>query len=316
MTETNDDIDVLIDEAPKPDDLNGVEVVKADEVAAPETPKVLEPAEALETLKAQLDAEKAATAEERRARLAAEQREHEQSQRVVQAQTETQDTNLQLLINAFEQAKQNTEVYKARYAEAMSAGDYAAAADIQSEMAENAAKKLQFEFGISKLKNAPKPTAERAAIIDPVEALAAQLAQNGSPRSATWVRSHPEYASGKNYNKMISAHNMAIADDFIPDSPEYFAEVERYLGISKPAETSASGDALSEAAQPIQRRVSPPAAPVSRNGTASGEQRNIVRLTADEREAAYASWPNLPPAEAEKAYAVNKQSLVKEGRLN
>lgn len=315
MTETNDDIDVLIDGAPKPDDLNGIEVVKADEVAAPETPKVLEPAEALETLKAQLDAEKAATAEERRARLAAEQREHEQSQRVVQAKTETQDTNLQLLTNAFEQTKQNTEVYKARYAEAMGAGDFGAAADIQSEMADNAARKLQLEHGITALKNAPKPTVERAAIVDPVENLASALARNGAPRSAAWVRTHPDYASGRLYDKMISAHNMAMADDFIPDSPEYFAEVERYLGISKP-ETLANGEALSDAAQSTQRRASPPAAPVSRSGTTSGESRNIVRLSADEREVAYASWPNLSPAEAEKAYAINKQSLVKEGRLN
>ena len=72
------------------------------------------------------------------------------------------------------------------------------------EMAANEAKALQLENGKQSLKETPR-SAPRP--LDPVEAFATQL----SPRSAAWVRAHPEYATNpKLTQKMIAAHNMAL----------------------------------------------------------------------------------------------------------
>jgi phage I-like protein len=62
--------------------------------------------------------------------------------------------------------------------------------------------------------------------------------------------------------------------------------VEGRLGISK-GETAAPEPAMSAAAAPVQRRQSPPAAPVSRQpSNSSGNKPHVVKLTPEQREAA------------------------------
>ena len=107
------------------------------------------PDDGIESLRQQLAAEKAA-------RIAAEKDALEAKNRVVSAQNEVQDTNLQLINNAIETVKSNTQQLKASYTTAMAAGDYDAAADIQQSMADHAAKLLQLEQGKKALEDSPK----------------------------------------------------------------------------------------------------------------------------------------------------------------
>jgi hypothetical protein len=76
-----------------------------------------------------------------------------------------------------------------------------------------------------------------------------------------------------------------------PESDEYFRFVENRLGIGR-EDTRQQQEAyydndspLSEASAPV-RRQSPPAAPVSRTGSAPGTRPNVVRLTPAQAEAA------------------------------
>lgn len=249
--------------------------------------------EGVEELKARIAAAEKRAAEAEAARHEAEQRAHG-------AAVTVQETNLQLVSNAIDTLRQSNEIAKANYKAAMANGDYDAAATYQEEMASHAAKLLQLEQGKQALETAPAPAAPVQRSSDPVEAFASQL----SPRSADWVRRHPQFVTDPRLNqKMIGAHNMAMADGHAADSDEYFATVESLLGIRK----AAPEEAMSAAAAPTSRRSAPPpAAPVSRETRGS----NVVRLTAEERE--MADMMKMTPEE----YAKNKLALKKEGRLH
>lgn len=253
----------------------------------------------LETLKQQLE-------RERQARAEAERRANEAAQTAYQAQAEMQDSNLHLVTNAIETVNQTNAILKGNYRDAMAAGDYDLAAEIQAEMSSNAAKLLQLEQGKQALESAPRTEAPRPYTADPVEALASQL----SPRSADWVRRNPQFATDQRlYQKMIAAHNLAVADGIDPDTEDYFASIEETLRIRSRNDDSYE-DASSAAAKPVQRRSAPPAAPVSRSGTGTGSRPNRVTLTSEERE--MASFMGMTPEE----YGRHKLALKKEGRMN
>jgi len=253
----------------------------------------------LEALKKQLE-------DERKARFEAERRAHEASQTAYQYHNEAQDTNLHLVINAIETVRQNNSILKSNYAHAMANNDFETAADIQSEMSQNSAKLLQLEQGRQALEAAPKQEAPQPYVSDPVEALASQL----SPRSADWVRRHPEYATdARLYQKMIAAHQLAVADGLDPDTSDYFHSIESTLRINSRGRDD-DYDAMADSAKPTQRRSAPPAAPVSRSGTGTSSRPNRVTLSPQERE--MASMMGMTPEE----YGRNKLALQKEGKLN
>jgi hypothetical protein len=262
--------------------------------------RVVEPEEGLEALKVSLQ-------QERAARIAAEKRAQEAAQSAYSAQTEAHDSNLNLVTNAISTIGQANEILKANYREAMSVNDYDRASDIQIEMASNQAKLLQLEQGKQALENQSRPQAPQPYQLDPVEALASQL----SPRSANWVRAHPEFATDQRlYQKMLAAHNLAVADGLRVDSDEYFSEIEGTLRISSLNSRSIEVGPTEQTAQIVQRRSSPPAAPVSRSGAAPDARPNTVRLTAQQIE--IAELMGMTPRE----YAKNLLELKKEGRLH
>ena len=259
----------------------------------------------IQALKKQLEVE-------RQARAEAERRAREASNQANRASYEVQDSNLQLIMSAIDSVKRTNDMLKRDYATAMTAGDYEAAAEIQSNMSINGAKLLQLENGRSALEQRLKtpPKTEPEAPADPVEAIASQL----SPRSAAWVRAHPECVRDRRlYMKMIGAHNIAVADGFQADTDEYFAEIERQMGYSKPQTAVQADDdeePTSMAAKPVARKAPPPAAPTSRAASNGTGGRNTVTLTREERE--MAGIMGMTPEE----YAKNKVALKKEGKLN
>jgi hypothetical protein len=289
---TEDQLEIDLGEDPKSaDDI----IVEKSEEKAPSDPVE----DTLEALKEQLETE-------RKARQEAQRRASEAELSAYAAQGEVQDTSLHLVSNAIDTVRQNNDILKSNYREAMSMGDYDSAADIQAEMSANAAKLLQLEQGKQALETQPRQPAPQPYVADPVEALASQL----SPRSADWVRRNPQFATDPRlYQKMIAAHNLAMADEIPADSDDYFDAIEDTLRIRR-QDNSRDYDAMADAAKPTQRRSAPPAAPVSRSGGGGGSKPNRVTLTAAERE--MASMMGMTPEE----YGRNKLTLQKEGKLN
>jgi len=289
---TEDQLEIDLGEDPKSaDDI----IVEKSEEKAPSDPVE----DTLEALKEQLETE-------RKARQEAQRRASEAELSAYAAQGEVQDTSLHLVSNAIDTVRQNNDILKSNYREAMSMGDYDSAADIQAEMSANAAKLLQLEQGKQALETQPRQPAPQPYVDDPVEALASQL----SPRSADWVRRNPQFATDPRlYQKMIAAHNLAMADEIPADSDDYFDAIEDTLRIRR-QDNSRDYDAMADAAKPTQRRSAPPAAPVSRSGGGGGSKPNRVTLTAAERE--MASMMGMTPEE----YGRNKLTLQKEGKLN
>lgn len=293
MADENNIDGVVVEETPK----EGVEIQVAD-TNEPETDFNA----SIEQLKQQLEAEK-------HARIDAERRIHEAQSREYAARNDKADTDLQLINNAIYTVNTNTGILKSHYAEAMQAGDYARAAEIQQEMASNEAKRLQLENGKAAMEAAPRQEPPRQQVTDPVEALASQL----TPRSAEWIRRHPEFARDQRmFNKMINAHNLAVADGIQPDTDAYFAEVESALKINRGAAATQAETPMEQTAKVTQQRVSPnappAAAPVSRQS--SSDRQTVVRLSAEERE--MASMMKMTPEE----YGKEKLKLKREGKIH
>jgi hypothetical protein len=287
------EVEVKDDEVAKNDDIH-VEKVENE----PKN-RELDPEEGINDLKMKLE-------QERQARIEAEKNARRAAEVAVEAKNEVQDTNLQLVKNAIDTVKRNNDILKYNYSEAMAVGDYTKAAEIQETMGMNSAKLMELERGRQHMESAPKyEVPQQQAPSDPVEALASQL----SPRSADWVRRNPQCVTDpRMYQKMVAAHNLAMADGFQPDTDDYFNFVEDTLRISKRVAVDTE-DPMAGAAKVTQRR-SPPAAPVSRSGTGTGSRPNVVRLTRLEAETA------RDLGMSEEDYARNKLLLQKEGRLN
>lgn len=257
--------------------------VETPEIETPEVvepPKPVDPDEGIEALKANLDAATAKLAEANAGRAEAERRARDANKTASERAQETADTNLALVTNAIDGVKKDKETLKANYSAAAAAGDWDAAAEAQEGMAEAAAKLQTLEQGKVALEaEAKAPKIQQ--VDDPVEVLALQL----SPRSATWVRSHPEYArEPRLYQKMLAAHNLAMTDDIEADSDAYFEAIETTLKMRKVPVVAPVGEVLSEAAAP-RRETPPAAAPASRgNGT-----ERTVRLTSAQVEMAKAT---------------------------
>ena len=260
-------------------------------------PKAEEPDPAVAALKKQLD-------DERSLRVAAEQRANASVQEAHKAKLDAGDSQLQLVNTAIDTVEGNQLAMKGAYAEAMRNSDFDAAAEIQATMADNAAKLLQLRNGKAAMEAAPKPEAPRPIQTDPVEALANQL----TPRSAAWVRAHPECARDpKLYSKMIAAHNLAMADGIQPDSDEYFQSVESVVFKKAPApkedvDDTGAEDPMKDTAR---RAAPPPAAPASR-GQSNGRS---ATLTAAQREAAEIAGMT------EEEYGRSVKLLKAEGRM-
>jgi len=263
------------------------------------------PDQGIKELRARLEQEQIARAD-------AEKRAREMQNNANRANMEVQDTNLQLIQSAMENVKRNSDLLKQHYAAALQAGAFDKAAEIQEHMAINSAKFLQLENGRSALQarlesqqNQPEPMPA-----DPVEQVASQL----SPRSAAWVRNHPQCITDKRlYQKMVGAHNIAVADGYSPDTDEYFDFIESQMGFRRGAGRSTEvevDEPMSAASAPAQKRGAPPPAPSSRAASGNNGSKNVVRLSSEERE--MAQMMGMTPEE----YGRNKLALKREGKLN
>jgi len=243
---------------------------------------------------------------ERKLRESAEQQAKMASMQVNKAYNEVEDSNLQLVNSAIDTLNRDNEILKVNYREAMSIGDYDRAAEIQQAMSGNQAKLLQLENGKASMENKPR----KPLVSDPVEQFAAQL----SPRSAEWVRKNPQYVTDPRLNqKMIAAHQMAMADGLVADTDDYFEYVEETLRIKrkdkeKNRQDDIEGDdPMSKAAKPMSRSVPPPSAPVSKGGNNRPGVMTLTRAQADMAKSL---------GMTDKEYAMSLLNLKREGRIN
>lgn len=292
--------------------------LRLDQKGAPEkkvAEKVTPAAEAAQKTDADVDEGikklKQQLADEQSARIAAEKRAQDAVSGEVAAKTEVQITQLDFVKGAIATATQAGDVLEAKYAEAAAAGDWAAAGKIQRDMSKNAAQLLQLENGKIALEKAPKPAPRANA--DTVE----EFASRCTPKSAEWVRAHPDFVrDGQKNRQMIAAHELALSRGMKADSPEYFSDIEDTLRIAKKDPVLENGHdesdaALTEAARPTSTRTAAPAAaPVTRSGSGNGSRPNVVRLSPEEREIARMNDMT------DEEYARQKVALQKEGRLN
>jgi hypothetical protein len=282
-----------------------IKVESADEKEEEPKEEGLEPEIGINELKAQLE-------KERQARFDAEKRAKEAAESARTSRMDVERTNLQLLETAIETIKQDNASLKNRLRDAMQIGDHETVFEVQELIAKNTFKLENIEDGRKRLEAQIKnPQVE--APDDPVEALASQL----TPRSADWVRRHPQCVTDQRlYQKMIAAHNLAVADGYVPDSDDYFDFIEDTMKLNQRAEPrremrmEEDDSPLSSAATATKQRTAPPAAPVSRTASSGNPRQNVVRLSKDEREMAQMMGMT------DQEYARNKAQLIKEGKLN
>jgi hypothetical protein len=289
-----------------------VDVVKADEAKKPPEKPVVTPEDGIAKLQQQLDAEKKRADDEQAAREAAERREQEAKKEAAAAKNDSQDNQLHLVTTAIEKVTQSNDILESKYAEALAAQDYAGASKINREMQTNSAQLIQLEAGKKMLEQRAKAPPPEST--DVVEDFCSRL----TPKSADWVRAHPDYVRNPDKNQeMLAAHNLVTARKIKADTPTYFQEIEKILGLTKaapPADDVITVDdtALSDAARPT-RSTAPAGAPVSRSGNGSGGRPNQVTLTPEQAEIAYLNFPDSKtPLED---YARQLQAIARE-KLN
>ncbi len=281
-TEDQDDLEITVETEEQPDE-------------AAEEVKIVKPEDGIADLQRQLEAER--SRREAAERMARDAEERERSARI-----DKDESEIHLVTNAIQTLNRDKEILKANYAQALRAGEFERAASVNDEINEAATQLQQLTNGLEAMKAKPKVQPLPPQSADPVEAFAARL----TPRSADWVRAHPEFVKDSRLNrKMIAAHELAVADGHAPDTDGYFSAIEQTLKVGQRAQPEE--DAYASAAKVTQRRdAAPAAAPVSRGGS---NRSNVVRLTAAERE--MADMMGMKPED----YAKNKMALQKEGKL-
>ena len=216
-----------------------------------------------------------------RAAQEATQRATEATQRAHQAEGRVVDSQLDTVLSGLAAAEAEAASAEKDFIAAAEAGDFAAQARAQRKISTAAARVERLAEAKDDLEDAAKrrpapgerrEAPARTAPADPVE----QFASGMSPRSAAWIRAHPECVTDTKLNaRMLAAHNLALADDIAVDSDAYFERIE--AGI-KPAgaKSAPAGDG---------RRPSSAAAPAS--GAGGNLNGGIeVRLTKGEAQSA------------------------------
>ncbi len=107
--------------------------------------------------------------------------------------------------------------------------------------------------------------------------------------TATWMRDHKEWVTdGRKSLKLNAGHSDALSEGLEPDTPAYFAHVEKFIGLTQAAPAAHTNGAAHEspAAKPAARRA--PVAPVQANGGSdlNGGSGATVRLSRKQADAA------------------------------
>jgi hypothetical protein len=248
---------------------------------------VLQPRQdpAVDELQRQLQAQRQATAQ-------AAQAAQEFANRAAYAERRSHVSTVSMIDSAIGEAQQASQMAKARYANAMNAGNYSAAAEHQEEIsaAQHNLLRLQEQKAMveTEAQRAPQPqqqyvrnVQQQPQQMDPNATLQG-LVNDGFPKSAQWLQRHPELLNPSMLKKVASAHNHLVDNGgMIPETDAYFSALERELyggGQRQPAAGPSGGARRPAAAAPVNQ---------SSVSLRSGEsRRGMVHLTPEQRQAA------------------------------
>lgn len=299
MSDKDDQIEVEIDDPVATEKEEEIKVITDDDSGADKGPPVISAEDGIKELRRRLEAE-------HQGRLEAEHYAKYAREQASRAYEEVGETQFHLVSNALDTVRRDGDILKSQLRDAMNIGDHDRAAEIQEAMSTNAIRLNQLEAGKRDMEtrprqpafNPPPPPPPQPAYQDPLE----QIAGAVSPRSASWIRANKDSLGNERaLREMFRAHESAVDHGYAPDSDAYFQFVENRMGISESRQQPASA--------PVQRKASPPAAPVSRSGNGTGSRPNVVRLSSEQQEMA----KNLGMTNAE--YAAQVVALRKEGKL-
>ncbi len=306
------DLEVIVETQHKPVD------VDLDKGAAGDGKAAIVPAEeGIESLKEQIAR---STAESAR-RLGEKDRIiAETAQRAVAAEREVVTTRKDAITTTIESLTKDKDGAKRDLKQALEIGDYEKVADAQDRISAANARIVAAEQGRQVLEEESKapPRQHQPIVSDPVEELARRL----EPRSAAWIRQHPEYVGAGELNaKMIRAHHSAIGEGLQPETDSYFTFINRKLGLEREPEMSRQPPPREDLTMRQQDDTrSPLSAPVGREVSQSPRRQaspGRVHLSADEVSTALAL--NLDPKKTDKEvleeYARNKVALMSEGKI-
>lgn len=310
------------------DEDNNVTSAEADKKV---TPKVEDKDPALVELKSQHDELKAKQAEtERRAqeaeaaRARAEREAAQHRQDAESARKAQTSSHLDTITTAISASEQDVEGAKSAIRAAKASGDIDAEIEAQDRLAKARATLLRLDEAKQDIEARAKAPPKREAPVDPVEA----FIQGRTEKTQAWLRAHTEYVrTERGLKKLNAAHAVAEAEDLIPDTPEYFARVEEYLGIGKKADPEPVKNPTEAAQVQPKRGAAPPVAPGSGSGGNGGGGGPSVTLTKREAEAAVDGticwqWDD-PKGKFKKGdpvgvneFARRKLAMMREGRYD
>lgn len=208
--------------------------------------------------------------------------------------------------------KTTKEKLQKEYAEALAAGDFDKASEIQFAMSETASKLLAFNGH----KTALEAQAKRPAA-DPATDLAArkeQILSTVSAPTAAWLREHDKYFEDPAYNALVlSGHHSAVAKGITPDTPEYFAHVEKVMAGDDAGDTGrtredgrrgASPDEAPNGPKPGPKKITsmPPTRESRKSGGAIRERDEDRRYTDEMLKAAALCGITRTDTEGLKSY--------------
>ena len=220
------------------------------------------------------------------ARAAAETQRATAAEREVEtARTEITETRIGTVDAGISDAKTQADAAQADYTAAMEAGDWKRAGEAQRKMSRAEATLTRLEEAKTDLeveKAAPKTETRRDAPQQQADPLEAFISGRSAPTQA-WLRAHPDEAralalgtDSRRAAKLTAADSDAVAEGYARDTQEYFAHVEKFLGLTKPnGKTNGNG-----ATQ--HRRASAPVAPVQASAGGTNGGGDVVRLTKGE----------------------------------
>ena len=336
--------------------------------AADETPVVLsdDPKDGIEDLRRQIkereqelesarrnEAGERARAEElERRRRVAEMKAEGHEAKALEATLTASAREYESVASTLEMEQQRAAQLESQYTTAMENGDFKTAAKIQTDMGRTAARLERLEEGKQALQDSyqRQETARAELAARQVQQqqrgvpaaidwnapwtpdIAESVMSTSSPQAAAWMRQNPKFFSDPGFRGQVSgAHQMALSKGIRQDTPEYFAEVESLVGISRTREdrqtmaqnTDSDKDTQSGASQTTARKSpsmnSQAAAPVrgTPQGGAGTASQTRVTLTPQERDMARQLFPKKKSTDPdpEVAYAQNREAMRRAGTL-
>jgi hypothetical protein len=168
------------------------------------------------------------------------------------------------------------EKQQREYAEALAAGDFDKASEVQFAMSETASKLL----AVSGHKTQLEAQAKQPVPANDLASRKEQILSTVSAPTAAWLRDHDKYFEDPEYNALVLAgHHSALAKKITPDTPEYFAHVEKVMAEAEnddePGQRrGASREEAPNGSRPGPRKVTsmPPTRESRRSGGALNER--------------------------------------------